>query len=128
MTIGCVALTAAVLASAGACVSERTSVTGVDANACNLALPSQSFGSAVVIIRDFAFTPSQVRIRPGTKVTWVNCGAAGAVSHTTTADAGKWASPLLAPGDTYTAEFATAGTFTYHCEPHPGMKGGVIVE
>jgi plastocyanin len=111
-----------------ACVSERTSVTGVDANACNVTLPSTSFGSAVVVIRDFAFSPAQVHIRPGTKVTWVNCGAAGADSHTSTADAGKWTSPLLAPGATYTTDFAAAGTFTYHCEPHPGMKGSVIVE
>ena len=116
------------LVAIAACVSERTTVTGVDATACNVTLPSQGFGSAVVVIRDFAFTPAQVRIRPGTKVTWVNCGAAGADSHTSTADAGKWSSPLLAPGATYTVDFADAGTFTYHFEPHPGMKGSVIVE
>lgn len=127
VAIGAGTLLAALIAIAG-CVSDRTTVTGVDATACNVALPAAAFGSAVVVIRDFTFSPSTVRVRPGTKVTWVNCGAAGADSHTSTADAGKWTSPLLAPGATYTTELATAGTFTYHCEPHPGMRGSVVVE
>lgn len=111
-----------------ACFSERTTIVGTDASSCNIPLPADAFGSAVVVIRDFAFSPAQLRVRPGTKVTWVNCGTPGSDSHTSTADAGKWRSPLLAPGTTFTAEFATTGSFTYHCEPHPGMTGGVTVE
>ncbi len=45
------------------CVSERTTGTTVDAAACNLQLPSDAFGSAVVIIRDFTFIPAQVHVR-----------------------------------------------------------------
>ncbi len=110
------------------CVSERTTGTTVDAAACNLQLPSDAFGSAVVIIRDFTFIPAQVHVRPGTKVTWVNCGATGTDAHTSTSDAGVWNSPLLAPGATFTREFGSAGSFPYHCVPHPGMRGTVTVE
>lgn len=110
------------------CVSERAAGPGVDLTGCNVQLPPEAFGSSVVIIRDFTFVPAQVRVRPGTKVTWVNCGAAGSDSHTSTADGGAWSSPLLAPGATYTREFATAGVFPYHCEPHPGMMGSIVVE
>ncbi|MEO7368936.1 MAG: plastocyanin/azurin family copper-binding protein, partial [Gemmatimonadaceae bacterium] len=124
---GAALLSAGVIALVS-CVSERTTVTGVDANACDVQLPVSAFGSTVVVIRDFAFSPSQIRIRPGTRVTWVNCGAAGSDSHTSTADGAKWSSPLLAPGTTFTTDFAAAGTFAYHCEPHPGMRGSVIVE
>ena len=111
-----------------ACVSERSTGSTVDVAACSLQLPSDAFGSAVVIIRDFTFIPAQVRVRPGTKVTWVNCGPTGTDSHTSTSDAGVWSSPVLAPGATFTRDFGTAGSFPYHCEPHPGLRGTVTVE
>ena len=101
---------------------------GADPAGCNVQLPSEAIGSTIVVVRDFAFTPAQVRVRPGTKVTWVNCEAPGTDSHTSTADAGAWSSPLLAPGATFTREFAATGAFPYHCEPHPGMRGTVTVE
>ena len=103
------------------CLSERASGPGVDLAGCSAQLPSEAFGSTIVIIRNFAFEPAAVRVRPGTKVTWVNCEPAGTPSHTSTANAGSWNSPLLAPGATYTQGFAAIGAFAYHCEPHPGM-------
>lgn len=111
-----------------ACFSDRSGVTGADSSACNVQLPPAAFGSAVVVMRNLAFSPSQVHVRPGTKVTWVNCESAGGESHTSTADGGKWASPVLAPGATFTTEFTAAGTFVYHCTIHPAMTGGVVVE
>ena len=110
------------------CVSDRSTGTSVDIGGCDAQLPSEAFGSTIVIIRDFRFTPAQVRVRPGTKVTWVNCGSAGSEAHTSTADAGAWSSPLLPPGGTFTRDFAVAGSLPYHCEPHPGMQGTVTVE
>jgi plastocyanin len=125
-------LAAAVLpllaASLLSCISERSTGTEQDPQACDVPLPSSAFGSTVVIIRNFAFTPALVNVRPGTKVTWVNCGLTGAAPHTSTADGGAWSSPLLAPGETYTREFTTAGTFPYHCNPHPSMKATVTVQ
>jgi plastocyanin len=111
-----------------ACFSERTSGPSNTLEGCNAQLPAEAFGSTIVIIRDFAFTPAQVQVRPGTKVTWVNCGAPGEDAHTSTADGGTWTSQLLAPGATFTREFPTAGAFPYHCEPHPQMTGSVTVE
>ena len=116
------------LASLLSCVSERSTGTVADPLACNVPLPSSAFGSTVVIIRNFAFNPAQVRVRPGTKVTWINCGVTGAAPHTSTADGGAWSSPLLAPGEVYTREFTAAGSFPYHCNPHPSMQATVTVE
>lgn len=110
------------------CLSERPTEVVVDTQACNVALPPVAFGSTVVIIRNFAFSPAEVRVRPGTKVTWVNCGAPADAAHTSTADAGGWSSPLMTPGQTFTREFSAGGAFPYHCAPHPGMKATVIVE
>jgi plastocyanin len=116
------------LVAATSCLSDHPTAVRAAAGGCDVQLPAEAFGSTVVIIRDFAFSPQQVRVRAGTKVTWVNCGPAGSDAHTSTADAGAWSSPLLAPGESYTRELSAAGTATYHCEPHPGMTGTVIVE
>jgi plastocyanin len=116
------------VALTSSCFSERTTVTGVDAGSCNVQLPSEAFGSSVVIIRNFAFSPSQLHIKAGTKVTWVNCGAPGSEAHTSTADAGSWRSPVLAAGATFTTQPIAAGSYAYHCELHPSMKGSVTVE
>jgi plastocyanin len=122
------ALAAIALTAIVACVSDRSTVTGVDASACSVQLPVTAFGSAVVVIRNFTFSPAQVHVAAGQKVTWVNCEAPASDSHTSTADAGKWASPILAPGAVFTTDFTNAGTFSYHCEIHPGMTGSVVVE
>ena len=111
-----------------ACVSERSSGPGVDLEGCNVQLPSEAFGSTIVVIRDFAFSPANAVVAPGGKVTWVNCESEGTDSHTSTSDAGAWSSPLLAPGATFTRQFANAGSFPYHCEPHPGMQASVTVQ
>ncbi len=106
------------------CFSEHeasTSTTGV----CTVDLNDQFPGSTVVVIRSFAFTPSEVRIRAGERVTWINCDLE---AHTSTSDADVWASPLLASGDVFTQTFATAGEFPYFCEPHPFMVARVTVE
>jgi plastocyanin len=119
--------TLALLVLAAACISER-SATGPSGDTCSVDLDPSQFGSMVVAIQGFAFAPTLVHVRGGGKVTWINCEPAGTPSHTTTADGGAWGSPLLDPGLTYTHTFNAAGTFTYHCEPHPSMTGQVIVD
>ncbi len=124
-------LTAAALAGgvllALACYSERA-LTGPSAGACGANLDPSQFGSVIVAIQGFAFRQTPVHVRVGGKVTWINCEPAGTPSHTTTADGGAWSSPLLDPGGTHTTTFPAAGTFAYHCEPHPSMTAQVIVD
>ena len=93
--------------------------------ACSLPLGEGVPGSTLIVIRGFTFGPGEVRVRPGDRVTWLNCDED---QHTSTADGGQWASGLLSPGDAFTQDFPAAGEFTYHCEPHPFMTGRVIVE
>ena len=120
---------AIMLAAGLACFSDRTAGPVVDLEGCNVQLPAEAFGSTIVVIRDFNFSPASVSVPAGSKVTWVNCDTAGQPSHTSTADGGAWNSALLPPGATFTREFGNAvGAFPYHCEPHPGMRGTVTVE
>jgi plastocyanin len=92
---------------------------------CSFPLGEGVPGSTIVVIRDFTFGPADVRVRTGERITWINCDED---QHTSTADGGQWASPLLSPGDGFTQTFSTPGEFSYHCEPHPFMTGRVIVE
>lgn len=131
--LGLAGAVAGVLAAAGACFSERASVTGTPPGgnaACNIPIASPIFGStrALIAIRSFSFQPDTIRVRPGTVVTWVNCEPETVDAHTSTSGEQIWSSPFLAPGDSYTRTFTAAGTFDYACVPHPFMRGVVIVE
>lgn len=68
-------------------------------------------------------TPS-VEVRPGTTVIWVNRDP---LPHTVTSDDGKFDSDLIDPARSWSRTFGEAGTFAYHCTPHPFMKGTVTV-
>jgi plastocyanin len=120
----CAAFAAAIsVAGLAGCFSEHTTIappTGEEL--CTGPQPAD-----VVRIVNFAFSPAQVTVPRGSKVTWVNCGANG-VQHTSTADAGAWDSGFLVQFATYEREFTAAGSFPYHCQPHPTMKGTVVVQ
>jgi len=83
--------------------------------------------SAIVIIRGFRYEPAELTVAPGTRVVWINCEPEGTAGHTTTADAGAWDSPTLLRGDVFSTVADEAGTFPYHCRPHPGIRGELIV-
>jgi amicyanin len=78
-----------------------------------------------VSIKNFAFSPATIKVKKGTTVTWTN---EDSIEHTVTGDSGGPDSELIGQGDTYTYTFNEAGTFDYHCKPHPNMVGKVIVE
>ena len=122
---------AAALAAAGACVSDRQATGPSQAvSNCQLPLNSATLGATVtpVAIQNFAFLPSQVHVRAGTTVTWINCEPAGTPAHTSTSDTGLWGSDLLQPGAAFSFTFTQVGTFPYHCVPHPFMTAAVVVE
>jgi plastocyanin len=114
-----------VAAAAVGCFSEHAEPTATSEGTCTIPINENVPGSTVIIIRRFAFGPGDLAVQAGDRVTWVNCDED---SHTSTADGGEWASPLLAPGDAFTQTFPTPGEFTYHCEPHPFMTGRVVVQ
>ena len=116
---------AALVTAAGlaGCFSEHVSVTAPTGQ--GLCTGTQPAG--VVRIVDFSFSPAQVSVARGGKVTFVNCSAS-ATQHTSTADAGAWDSGLLQRYATFERTFDAAGTFGFHCDPHPFMQGSVTVQ
>ncbi|MBI2029740.1 cupredoxin family copper-binding protein [Candidatus Gottesmanbacteria bacterium] len=81
---------------------------------------------STITIANFAFSPQTITFKKGSTVTWTNEDNVG---HTVTSDTGtQLNSPLLSKGQSYSKTFNETGTFSYHCTPHPNMKGTVIVE
>jgi plastocyanin len=111
------------------CFSEHGGVVEVPAGA-DCIIPGSAIGPnrAVVLIRNFNFSPDTLRVKAGTKVTWVNCEAATIEPHTSTSNSGAWESGPIAPGTTFSRDFTTGGINAYFCTPHPSMKGAIIVQ
>lgn len=86
---------------------------------------TQPQAASSVNITDFNYSPATLTVKKGTTVTWTNNDS---VAHTVTAESGEGPkSKLFGKGETYSYTFNSVGTFDYFCEPHPNMKGKVIV-
>ena len=75
-------------------------------------------------LTNWHFDPAEITVPIGSTVTWLNKGNE---EHTVTADNGSFDSGYKKSGTTFQRVFPTAGRFTYHCAPHPWMKGTVVV-
>lgn len=88
--------------------------------------PTEAMAKETAIeIKNFAFSPTTLMVKVGDTVTWTNQDSAG---HSATADDGSFDTGVLSQGESNTVTFTEAGTFAYHCTPHPNIKGTVVVE
>jgi plastocyanin len=87
------------------------------------AAPNES-GASKGSIQDFVFQPSRLEVAAGTTVVWTNTGQ---VAHTISADDGSFDSGLIEPGRHGAITLKQPGTYTFHCTPHPFMKGVIVV-
>jgi plastocyanin len=76
-------------------------------------------GTSAVGVTDFQFSPASVDVQLGTKVLWLNQGAA---THSVTSDTGAF-DVTLDPSGTAEVQFTQAGTYAYHCKYHAQMIG-----
>lgn len=110
------------------CFSDRDGTSPiVETGDCRIPLSAIGPNRVVVAMRNFAFAPDTIRVRPGTQVTWVNCETDVQDFHTSTS-IGNWSSGAVNRGESFSRTFSAAGEFGYFCEPHPFMRGAVIVE
>ena len=75
-------------------------------------------------MREMAFRPLRIEIAAGATVVWTNSDA---MVHTVSSDDGRWSSGAIEPGATWRRRFDRPGTYSFHCTPHPFMKGVVVV-
>jgi plastocyanin len=90
------------------------------------AAKAQNKPTKTVVIQNFRFKPANITVKRGTKVRWINKDS---TAHTATANNGRsFDSGRLGKGQRYTHTFKSAGKKKYHCEPHPHMRGTVVVK
>jgi plastocyanin len=119
------ALLTLAVAAMGSCVSERS--TGAATISGDCVAPASAAGATLVFVKQFAFVPAEVHVKPGGSVAWVNCETDGS-PHTATADDASFDSGTLAPSNAFIRAFPAGGSFPYHCALHPFMKATVIVD
>lgn len=80
-----------------------------------------------VTIKEFKYMPPAIRVKAGSKVTWVNDDTAG---HTASSRMGAdIETETIAKGERKTITVPDKpGTYDYICDFHPYMEGRVIVE
>ncbi|HUS36356.1 MAG TPA: PQQ-dependent sugar dehydrogenase [Verrucomicrobiae bacterium] len=78
-----------------------------------------------VNIRNFAFDPATTTIQVGDTVTWINNDL---IQHTATSDSGAFNSGFLSQDQSFSHTFSAAGSFPFHCTPHPDMAGTIVVQ
>jgi plastocyanin len=86
--------------------------------------PSGSRDTITATVQDFLFRPARLEIAAGTTVVWINKGQ---VAHTVSAEDGSFDSGSIEPEERRSLTFLRAGTFTFHCTPHPFMMGIIVV-
>lgn len=76
------------------------------------------------IIKNISYMQPKIQVTVGTTVEWTNNDP---LPHSVTSDGKSFDSGLIQPGHTYRHTFTRAGTYSFHCIPHPFMRGVVVV-
>jgi plastocyanin len=120
----------ATTAAAGATTTGAAATTAAPATTAGGATTTAADGAAgapagadAISIKDFKFGPADLKVAVGATVTWTNDDAQ---PHTATS-AGNFDTGAIQPGESKTATFPTAGTFSYICSFHPFMNGTITV-
>ena len=83
-----------------------------------------------IAIKDASFIPENLEIKRGESVTWLNQDK---IQHVISADqeeakVPRFLSSNLNKGDSFTFTFDSLGTYKYHCNINPNIKGKIIVK
>lgn len=92
-------------------------------------------GQAAITVRmsQIKFQPMNLRISPGTKVTWINddneTHYVNTDSHPHHSQVSGFNSKALSKGDSYSFTFKNVGAYPYHCSAHAAdMTANIVVE
>jgi plastocyanin len=78
-----------------------------------------------VVVQGFMFTPMALKVKAGTKITWMNKDEE---PHTISSNEGVFRSPAIDTDESYSFQFDKPGTYHYTCTIHPRMVGTITVE
>ncbi len=104
-----------------------TALPGAPAAAAPGAVPAGPVAGPVSksVIQGLQFAAGTLEIAVGTTIEWKN---EDPVAHTVSADDASFESGMIESGQVWRYTFTRAGTYPFHCTPHPFMKGTVVVK
>jgi plastocyanin len=85
--------------------------------------PATEGRGTTIALTDLCFTPTVLRVAPGTEVTFVNRDS---IAHPLSRPGGEWGWDGTVGGRA-TVQLDQAGTYPFFCYVHPGMVGVVVV-
>jgi plastocyanin len=85
--------------------------------------PATEGRGTTLALRELCFSPTVLRVAPGSEVTIVNRDQ---LDHPLARPGGQWGWDG-AMGDSTTIRLDQAGTYPFYCHTHPGMVGVVVV-
>ena len=94
------------------------------ASVASVCAESATGGEVSVEIKGFAFIPADIQAKVGQNVSFTNSDSA---PHTATLDDASCTTPNIAAGASEGLTFNAAGTYPFHCNVHPDMKGTITV-
>lgn len=129
IAVAVLAIAALLIATSGQKDKSSVTISSTDSStAKSQTTTKDAVAATAVTIDNYDFGPKVIKVKVGDTVTWTNNDS---VKHSIVADQASDTAPngdLFGKGETYKFTFTKAGTYNYHCMPHPYMKGTVIVE
>ena len=104
--------------------AEASVEASADAPAAAACTKSSAAGEVAVAIEGFAFSPADISAAVGQTITFTNNDSA---PHTATLDDGTCTTPNINNAGSDGLTFNAAGTYPFHCNVHPDMKGTITV-
>lgn len=86
--------------------------------------PRSEETKAEVNIDNFTFTPKELKVKAGTKITFRNRDD---IPHSVVDANGAFHSEALDTGDGFSFTFTKPGSYSYFCSLHPQMQGRIVV-
>jgi plastocyanin len=126
--VGCLALAGVLFAGCGS-DDKKTSSAGTStpapAPASTPATPAAGGGVVAIQMKNTSFQPKTITAKVGQTVKWTNDDS---FDHNVKAATGEdFQSKDFGQGGTYSYKLDKAGTITYECTIHPGMRGSITV-
>jgi plastocyanin len=131
-TVGCLALTGALLAGCGSSSKKKSDTSAGTGQAPATSTPATTPAAAPaaggvvnIQMKNIAFVPSHVTAKVGQTVKWTN---EDTVDHNVKATQGEnFKSKDFGQGASYSYKLDKAGTISYVCTIHPNMKATIAV-
>ena len=86
--------------------------------------PPTDARGVTVTMQDACFSPTVIRVAPGSVVTWVNQDP---LLHSVVRAGPQLVGQATGAGTSFKAHFGRQGVYPYYCAQHPGMIGAVVV-